>query len=77
MNTKTDLIPADVAITLDGLFHERTRRAPDRIAYRYFNDHRCEWLQLTWQEMEHEIARWQAAMAREGLQPSDRVAIML
>ena len=77
MSTKTDLIPADVAVTLDGLFHERTRRAPDRIAYRHFDDHRCEWLQLTWQEMEHEIARWQSAMAREGLQPGDRVAIML
>ena len=77
MNAKTDLIPADVAVTLDGLFHERTRRAPDRIAYRYFDEHRYEWLELTWQEMEHEIARWQSAMAREGLQPGDRVAIML
>ena len=47
MITKTDLIPADVTITLDGLFHERTRRAPDRIVYRYFDDHRREWLQLT------------------------------
>jgi long-chain acyl-CoA synthetase len=74
---KTDLIAADLAVTLDGLFHERTRRSPDRIAYRYFDDHRCEWLQLTWQEMEHEIARWQAAMQHEGLQPGDRVAIML
>jgi long-chain acyl-CoA synthetase len=77
MSIKTDIIPADVAVTLDGLFHERTRRAPERIAYRHFDEHRCEWLQLTWQEMEHEIARWQSAMAREGLQPGDRVAIML
>ncbi len=74
---KTDLISADVAVTLDGLFHERTRRTPNGVAYRHFDDHRCEWLQLTWQEMEHEIARWQAAMAHEGLQPGDRVAIML
>lgn len=77
MQTKTDLIAAEVAVTLDGLFHERARRAPGRIAYRYFDDHRCEWYELTWQKMEHEIARWQAAMAHEGLKPGDRVAIML
>jgi long-chain acyl-CoA synthetase len=77
MQPKTDLIAADVAVTLDGLFHERARRAPDKIAYRHFDEHRCEWRELTWREMEHEIAHWQAAMANEGLQPGDRVAIML
>jgi long-chain acyl-CoA synthetase len=77
MQPKTDLIAADVAVTLDGLFHERARRAPNKIAYRYFDEHRCEWRELTWREMEHEIARWQAAMANEGLMPGDRVAIML
>ncbi len=62
MQTKTDLIAADVAVTLDGLFHERARRAPDKIAYRHFDEHRCEWRELTWREMEHEIARWQVAV---------------
>jgi long-chain acyl-CoA synthetase len=74
---KTDMISANIAVTLDGLFHERARRTPDRIAYRYFDDHRCEWRQLSWQEMEREIARWQAAMVHEGLRQGDRVAIML
>ncbi|MBU1425791.1 MAG: long-chain fatty acid--CoA ligase [Gammaproteobacteria bacterium] len=74
---KTDLIAQDIAVTLDGLFHERARRSPDKAAYRYFDDHRCEWYELTWREMELEIARWQGAMTREGLQPGDRVAIML
>ncbi|MBI4809095.1 MAG: long-chain fatty acid--CoA ligase [Nitrosomonadales bacterium] len=77
MHTRTDLIAQDVAVTLDGLFHERARRSPDKMAYRYFDDHRCEWRELSWREMEHEIARWQAAMQHEGLQPGDRVAIML
>ncbi len=77
MSSKIDLISPDVAVTLDGLFHERARRTPSTSAYRYFDDHRCEWFELTWQEMEHEIARWQAAMTHEGLQPGDRVAIML
>ncbi len=77
MRQQTDLIAADVAVTLDGLFHERTRRTPDKVAYRYFDEHTCEWRELTWQKMAHEIARWQAAMVHEGLQPGDRVAIML
>ena len=77
MSTRTDLIAADVAVTLDGLFHERVRRSRDKLAYRHFDDQRCEWQEFTWGEMEHEIARWQAAMTHEGLQPGDRVALML
>ena len=77
MHARTDLIAEDVAVTLDGLFAERVRRSPDRIAYRHFDEHRCEWQELSWREMEHEIARWQAAMEHEGLRPGDRVAIML
>ncbi|MDO8312312.1 MAG: AMP-binding protein, partial [Sideroxyarcus sp.] len=77
MSEKTDLISPDVSVTLDGLFHERARRAPDKIAYRYFDGQLCAWRELTWLEMEHNIARWQAAMAHEGLQPGDRVAVML
>jgi len=77
MSAKPDLISQDIAPTLDGLFHERSRRTPDHLAYRYFDDHDCEWHELTWREMEEEIARWQAAMRHESLQPGDRVAIML
>lgn len=77
MSAKTDLISQDIAQTLDGLFHERARRTPDHVAYRYFDDHQCEWRKFTWREMESEIARWQAAMTHEGLKPGDRVALML
>ncbi|MBU1775709.1 MAG: long-chain fatty acid--CoA ligase, partial [Gammaproteobacteria bacterium] len=77
MSTRTDLIAPDVAVTLDGLFHERVRRSPHKVAYRHFDDQHCEWQELTWSEMEHEIARWQSAMTHEGLQPGDRVALML
>lgn len=73
----TDLISPETAITLDGLFHERARRAPDGVAYRYFDDHLCDWRDLTWQQMVQDIMRWQAALKHEGLQPGDRVAIML
>jgi long-chain acyl-CoA synthetase len=77
MSAKTDIISHELVRTLDGLFHERTRRTPDALAYRYFDDHACEWREFTWREMEHEISRWQAAMSHAGLQPGDRVAIML
>src|SRR5512135_2354612 len=77
MSPQLDLIAADVAVTLDGLFHERVRRSPGKTAYRYFDDHACEWRELTWQQVAHEVARWQAAMEHDGLQPGDRVAIML
>ncbi|MFM9913700.1 MAG: AMP-dependent synthetase/ligase [Methylophilaceae bacterium] len=72
-----DLISPDIAITLDGMFHERARRSPHSLAYRYFDDHQCDWRDLTWQQMTQDIACWQAAMMHEGLQPGDRVAIML
>lgn len=72
-----DLISPGIAVTLDGLFHERTRRTPRRTAYRYFDDHSYDWRDLTWQQMTQDIARWQAALQHENLQPGDRVAVML
>ncbi len=70
-----DVISPEQAMTLHGLFVERARRTPDKIAYRYF--HNNAWLSLTWREMRNEVARWQAALSKEGLQRGDRVAIML
>lgn len=72
-----DIIQPGIAVSLDGLFQERIRRTPGDIAYRYFNDARDEWQELTWGQMGHEIKRWQSALLRDGLQPGDRVAVML
>ncbi len=78
MNSRqTDVIPLERTPSLDSLFHERVRRSPDRVAYQYFDDHLCDWRELTWSQMLQEIARWQAALVHEGFQPGDRVAIML
>ncbi|MEQ1533099.1 MAG: long-chain fatty acid--CoA ligase [Sideroxydans sp.] len=77
MHTKNDCIAQADALTLDGLFRARVNRTPDALAYRYFDDHRCEWLTFTWREMRDEVARCQTALLREGLQTGDRVAIML
>ncbi|MDO8465408.1 MAG: long-chain fatty acid--CoA ligase [Gallionella sp.] len=70
-----DLITPQQAGTLHGLFVERARRSPDKIAYRHFE--RNDWRDITWREMLGEVARWQAALSGLVLQRGDRVAIML
>lgn len=72
----THISPEHVT-TLDGLFGERVLRTPNAVAYRYFDDQTNVWLDITWIEMAAEISRWQAALLKEGLQPGDRVAVML
>jgi long-chain acyl-CoA synthetase len=89
----TDVITPQEAGTLYGLFVERARRSPDKVAYRHFSSditpasghesslklrfQQDEWRDITWREMLAEVARWQAALAGLGLQRGDRVAIML
>lgn len=75
--TRSDVIATDTALTLDGLFRERVKRTPDLAAYRYFDEGTSGWREHTWAGMNKEIARWQAALERDGLHPGDRVAIML
>jgi long-chain acyl-CoA synthetase len=71
------LIPVEAAITLDGLFRERVKRTPDLIAYRAYNEQHKIWRDYTWAQMDHQVARWQAALEKEGMKPGDRVAVML
>ena len=75
--SRLDSIPTDTAVTLAGLFRERVRRTPDSIAYRQFNEASGQWESSTWSQMATEVARWQAALADEGLQRGDRVAILM
>jgi len=72
-----DVITPLQAVTLHGLFLERVRRMPDKEAYRYFDVPRNEWVSLSWRQMSEQVARWQAALAKEGLAKGDRVALML
>ena len=72
-----DVITPLQAVTLHGLFLERVRRTPDKEAYRYFDVPRNEWVSLSWRQMSEQVARWQAALAKEGLAKGDRVALML
>ncbi len=65
------------AVTLDGLLRERVKRTPDAVAYRDFNQQHANWRDYTWAQIDRQVARWQAALERDGLKAGDRVAVML
>jgi long-chain acyl-CoA synthetase len=77
MSQAGHLIPVEAAVTLDGLFRERVARTPDLVAYRAYNETHKNWRDYTWGQIDHQVARWQAALEKEGLKPGDRVAVML
>ncbi|PTR07148.1 long-chain acyl-CoA synthetase [Nitrosospira sp. Nsp5] len=78
-NSQHDLniIPVEVAGTLNGLFSERVRRSPEGVAYRDYDRSSGKWRDLTWEQMDQGILRWQAALSQENLVAGDRVAVML
>ena len=65
------------AVTLDGLFRERVKRTPEAVACRDFNPQHANWRDYTWAQIDHQVARWQAALEGDGLKAGDRVAVML
>ena len=67
----------DTLGTLCGLFRARVAATPDQVAYRQFDEVRDTWVSFTWLQVAAEVARWQAALTKEGLVPGDRVAVML
>src|SRR5687768_18379290 len=73
----TDIIPVEMAGTLDGLFRERVRRSPEAVAYRDYDRSSGKWRDLTWSRMDERIAHWVIALSKEKLRPGDRVAVML
>ena len=80
MNHSADLsnaITPEEAGTLSGLFYQRVRRTPDLLAYRHYDDVTESWRDLTWRHAGDQVARWQAALASEGLEPGDRVAVIM
>ncbi|MBI5889089.1 MAG: long-chain fatty acid--CoA ligase [Nitrosomonadales bacterium] len=72
-----DVISPQEAGSLYGLFLERARRSHDKVAYRHFDVQQSVWVDLSWNQMLEQVARWQAALAKEGLAKGDRVALML
>lgn len=74
---RSEFITPDKAVTLDGLFRERVKRTPEAVAYRDFNQRHANWRDYTWAQIDFQVARWQAALERDGLKPGDAVALML
>ena len=65
----------DEQSNLYDLFVQRVQATPEAPAYRQHDGR--EWRDLTWGQTAEAVARWQAALAREGLKPGDRVAVCL
>ncbi len=72
-----EIIQASEVQSLPGLFRQRLKITPDDTAYRQYDIASQQWTTTSWQEMANEIARWQAAFDKDGLQPGDKVAIMV
>jgi len=73
----TDVISPDQAQTLHGAFLERLHRSPSKIAYRYFDQEKNTWIDLSWQVVDEQIHRYHAALQRLKLEKNSRVGIML
>lgn len=76
-NLNTDIILAEEAVTLPGLFQRRVDRSPHATAYRQYDFVSEKWESYTWAKMEQKIACWQKALSIYGLDAGDRVAIYL
>ncbi|SIT69799.1 long-chain acyl-CoA synthetase [Ectothiorhodosinus mongolicus] len=77
MTAHAQVIPPHTCQTLAGLFHLRVQQSPDSQAYLQFDSEKQEWCSYPWSEVAGQVARWQAALKREGFVPGDRVAVML
>jgi long-chain acyl-CoA synthetase len=69
------MISREEAGTLSGLFAKRVERSPDAVAYCEYRDG-C-WKEQTWREMGQRVSCLRGAMARGGMRPGDRVAVLL
>lgn len=72
-----DVIPYDQAPTLAAAFRERIKKSPNNIAYTQYSEEKKKWDSTTWKEMGQYVAKWQAALQKEGLNPGDRVALIV
>ncbi|WP_455198852.1 AMP-dependent synthetase/ligase [Kaarinaea lacus] len=72
-----DVISVNEAGSLAGLFRERVKRTPEATAYRYYDSQNSSWESYTWSECVKHVETIQAALAGEGLDTGDRVAILV
>ena len=74
---QSDFIDESIAKTLPGLFLQRVKRSPDKIAYTQYDQKIGDWRHYSWQEINHLVQRWRQALAKEQLNKGDRVAVII
>lgn len=67
----------DDAATLADVFALRGRTSPNAPAYREFDSATKEWSGIDWREAASRVARMREGLRRDGLQPGERMAVML
>jgi long-chain acyl-CoA synthetase len=67
----------DASATIADVFALRCRTSPNAEAYREFDSASKTWVSATWREMAERVARFREGLKREGLQPGDRIGVML
>ncbi len=67
----------DDAATVADVFALRCRTSPNAPAYRQFDSSTKEWIGIDWREAGERVARMREGLRREGLQPGERIAVML
>lgn len=72
-----DTIPPSSAKNLHNLFKIRAEKEPQRIAYRYFDNHTSQWCEYTWQQSLDNINRWRKALINSDLKAGDAAGLML
>lgn len=77
MSDTSGLISLEKAPTMSALFRERVRLSPNKVAFQQYDIGCKQWQETSWKEMASEVARWQAALQKEGLEKGDRVGVML
>ncbi len=72
-----DVITSAEAGTLPGLLVRRCEKTPEGEAYLQHDAASGTWKSYRWREMRALVARWRVSLAREGLAPGERVAVLL
>jgi len=81
-NARPPLIPFNPGglaqvTTLPALLRWRVGLTPDEQAYRHFDATCDRWVGHSWREIDADIDRWRRALASEGFEPGERVAILM
>jgi long-chain acyl-CoA synthetase len=67
----------DDAATIADVFALRCRTSPNAPAYRQYDSASKDWIGIDWREAGERVARMREGLRREGLQPGERIAMML